>query len=375
MTANKIAIVHDWLTGMRGGEKCLEILCDLLPEATLFTLLHNQGSTSPTIERMPIRTSLVQRLPFAAKKYRHYLPFFPRAIERFDLSDCNLIVSSSHCVAKGVIPPPGALHICYCYTPMRYVWDLFDDYFSVERIGYWKNKILRRIARSLRSWDVRTANRVTHYIAISEHIRERIRRHYGRHAEVIYPPVDTSYFSIAEKNDGYFLIVSALAPYKRVDLAIEAFNRLGARLLIVGTGPEEKKLQAMAGKNVEFLGWQSDEKVREFYAGCRALIFPGEEDFGIVPVEAMATGKPVIALARGGALETVLHGVTGLHFPEQTAESLMDAVRIFDESRFSPRLLRSHALKFDKENYRQRMKEFIEERYDHHFHRPVRIAA
>ena len=278
-------------------------------------------------------------------------------------------------MAKGVIPPPGALHICYCYTPMRYVWDLFDDYFSAQRIGYVKNKLISWIARRLRRWDARTADRVHHFIAISEHVRERIQRHYGRHAEVIYPPVDTSYFAVSERNDGYFLIVSALAPYKRVDLAIEAFNRLGQRLLIVGNGPEEKRLKAMAKKNVEFLGWQPDEKLRHFYGGCRALIFPGVEDFGIVPVEAMASGKPVIAFAKGGALETVLPDTTGLFFQEQAAASLIDAVQRFDEGRFSPSLIRSHALRFDQAIYRHQMKQFIEEQYDHHFRRPLRRAA
>lgn len=371
MRTGRTALIHDWLTGMRGGEKCLEILCDLLPESTLFTLLHKAGSVSPAIERLPIRTSFVQRLPFAATKYRHYLPLFPRAIERFDLSGYDLIVSSSHCVAKGVIPPQGALHICYCHTPMRYVWDLFDDYFAVERVGWWKHQLIRRVARSLRRWDVATAGRVHHFIANSHYVQERIRRHYGRHAEVIYPPVDTARFEAVEGNAGYFLIVSALAPYKRVDLAVEAFNRLGARLLVVGTGPEAKRLQALARKNVEFLGWQSDEQLRDFYAGCRALIFPGVEDFGIVPVEAMASGKPVIALGQGGALETVLPNLSGLLFAEQTVDSLTDAVRRFDEGRFSPATIRAHALRFDRDVYRREMRHFIAERREQHFRTPL----
>jgi glycosyltransferase involved in cell wall biosynthesis len=265
-----------------------------------------------------------------------------------------------------MIPPPGALHICYCYTPMRYVWDLFDDYFSAERVGRLKHRVIRRIARSLQRWDARTADRVHHFIAISQHVRERIRRHYGRDAAVIYPPVDTSFFSVAQGNDGYFLIVSALAPYKRVDLAIEAFNQLGLRLVVVGSGPEEKRLKAMARTNIEFLGWQPDEKLRACYAGCRALVFPGEEDFGIVPVEAMASGKPVIAFAKGGALETVVPGTTGLLFSEQTAASLIEAVRGFDEGGFSPQKIGAHALRFDREVYRCEMQRFIEERYADH---------
>ena len=370
-----MALVHDWLTGMRGGEKCLEVLCELLPGATLFTLLHRPGSVSPAIERHPIRTSFVQRLPFAATRYRHYLPLFPRAIERFDLRGYRLIVSSSHCVAKGVIPPAGALHLCYCHTPMRYVWDLFDDYFAVERVGWLRHAVIRHFARRLRRWDRATADRVHHFIANSRHVAQRIERCYGRQAEVIYPPVDTAFFAAAEKNDGYFLVVSALAPYKRVDLAVEAFNRLGLRLLIVGSGPEAGRLQARAKKNVEFLGWQSDAQLRHLYAGCRALIFPGVEDFGIVPVEAMASGKPVIAFARGGALETVLPGVSGLLFPEQTVESLVDAARRFDEGRFAPQTIRAHALRFDRENYRRRMKQFIGQCAERHFRQPLPFAA
>jgi glycosyltransferase involved in cell wall biosynthesis len=258
---------------------------------------------------------------------------------------------------------------------MRYVWEMFDEYFSAERVGWLKRWLIGRAARRLRRWDVRSAVRVDHYIANSQYVRARILRCYGRHAEVIYPPVDTSYFEAAEENAGYFLMVSALAPYKRVDLAVEAFNRLGARLVIVGSGPEEGRLRTGARKNVELVGWQSDEKVRALYAGCRALIFPGVEDFGIVPVEAMACGKPVIAYGKGGALETVVPGVTGTLFAEPTAASLMEAVRHFDEGRFQPRQIRAHALRFDREVYRREMKLFIEERFDHHFRRPLRLAA
>jgi glycosyltransferase involved in cell wall biosynthesis len=375
MTPKRVALVHDWLTGMRGGEKCLEVLCELFPTATLFTLLHNPGSVSPTIERLSVRTSFVQHLPFAASKYRHYLPLFPRAAERFDLSEFDLVVSSSHCVAKSVVPHARALHICYCHTPMRYVWDLFDEYFAVERVGRLKHALLRRIAARLRRWDARTAERVHHFVANSQHVRRRIHRHYGRDADVIHPPVDTDRFTLSERNDGYFLMVSALVPYKRAELAVETFNRLGARLLIVGSGPEEKRLKDRARLNIEFIGWQPDDKLRSYYAGCRALIFPGEEDFGIVPVEAMASGKPVIAFGRGGALETVVPGVTGSLFPEQTVSSLTAAVRAFDEARFSPQRIRAHALVFDREVYRRRMSAFIADHFDQHFRRPLRVAA
>jgi glycosyltransferase involved in cell wall biosynthesis len=375
MTQKRVALVHDWLTGMRGGEKCLEVLCEMFPEATLFTLLHKPGSVSQTIEQLPICTSFVQHLPFAASRYRHYLPLFPRAIERFDLSEFDLVISSSHCVAKSIITRPDAVHICYCHTPMRYVWDLFDEYFGVERVGRLKHALLRRVAGRLRHWDARTAERVNHFIANSEHVRHRIQRHYGRDAEVIHPPVDTDRFRLSERTDGYFLIVSALVPYKRIELAVETCSRIGARLLIVGSGPEEKRLKQLAGRNVEFLGWQSDEQIREYYAGCRALIFPGEEDFGIVPVEAMASGKPVIAFGRGGALETVIPGLSGLLFSEQTVPRLTAVVQSFDETHFSPQRIRAHALGFDREVYRRKMRTFIADRFDQPFRPPLPVAA
>jgi len=364
--AKNIALVHDWLTGMRGGEKCLEIICELFPEATLFTLLHNKGSLSPTIERMNIQTSFIQRLPFARTKYRHYLPLFPTAVEELNVKAYDLIISSNHCVAKGVIPSADALHICYCHTPMRYVWDTYEQYFGPDKVGKISRLIIPFFASYLRLWDVASANRVDEFIANSENVRHRIKRHYNREAVVIYPPVDTSFFQLSTRSENYFLMVTAMVPYKRVDIAVETFNRLGENLLIVGQGPEEKRLKALAKRNIEFLGWQSPEKLAKYYANCRALIFPGEEDFGIVPLEAMASGKPVIAYRKGGALETVVDGVTGMFFDEQTVESLMQAVKSFDESKFVPETIREHAMKFDKEIYRQKMKEFIEKKYQEH---------
>jgi glycosyltransferase involved in cell wall biosynthesis len=360
---NKIAIIHDWLTGMRGGEKCLEILCELFPQATLFTLIHTKGSVSQTIERMDIRTSFLQRFPFVRTKYRHYLPLFPTAIEEFNVKGFDLIISSNHCVAKGVIPSAGALHICYCYTPMRYVWDMYEQYFGPGRVGKMSRRIIPFVANYLRLWDVASANRVDEFIAISENVRERIKRHYNRDAAVIYPPVDTSFFRLSASSGNYFLMVTAMVPYKRVDMAVEAFNKLGEKLLIIGGGPDEKKLKAHAKRNIEFLGWQSQEALAEYYANCRALIFPGEEDFGIVPLEAMACGKPVIAYGKGGALETVVGSVTGVFFGEQTVESLVNAVKDFDESKFVQGAIREHALKFDKEIFRQRMKKYIESKF------------
>jgi glycosyltransferase involved in cell wall biosynthesis len=361
----KVALVHDWLTGMRGGEKCLEVLCELYPEADLFTLLHNKGSVSATIERREIHTSFVQHLPLAEAMYRNYLPLFPKAIERFDFTPYDLIISTSHCVAKGAIPREGALHICYCHTPMRYVWEMYEEYFGKGQAGFPTRMLMSIVAPSLRRWDVRTSNRVHYFIANSENVRRRIQRHYHRDAEVIYPPVDASQFQLQTHDDGYFLIVSAFAPYKRIDIAIEAFNELGERLVIVGDGPEGKALKNLAKSNIEFAGWASEKTLAGYYQRCTALIFPGEEDFGIVPVEAMAAGKPVIAYGRGGALETVMEkgsNPTGIFFYEQSSQSLLNAINKFRTSSFNPSAIRNHALQFDRSVYKAKMKSFIEQK-------------
>lgn len=357
-----VALVHDWLTGMRGGEKVLEVLCELYPDATLFTLLHNVGAMSPTIERMKIHTSFIDKLPFKSTKYRNYLPLFPKAIESFDFSAYDFIFSTSHCVAKGARPSATALHICYCHTPMRYVWDMYDQYFGKGRAGLPTRLAMSYVAPRLRRWDVATSSRVHYYIANSHHVAKRIETTYQRRADVIHAPVDTSLFRLSESDEGYYLIVSALVPYKRVDLAIRAFNMLGERLIVVGTGPERHVLEQQAGEEVEFLGWQSDEQLAALYAKCRALIFPGVEDFGIVPLEAMACGKPVIAFREGGALETVVdrgESPTGLFFAEQTPESLIAAIQRMQEMKFDPRAIRRHAEQFDREIFKQRIQEYV----------------
>ena len=340
----------------------MEALCEVFPDATLFALVHVRGSVSPVIERMPIRTSFIQHLPGAEENYRHYLPLFPAAVQRLDMSGFDIVVSSNHCVAKGVRTGPSTLHICYCYTPMRYIWGLYDDYFGPGRAGVLTRMGMRTVRGYLRRWDVRTAANPHRFIAISENVRSRIREIYHRDSDLIYPPVDTAALDISRKDDGYFLMVSALVPYKRVDLAVEAFNRTGDRLIVVGDGPEAPRLKKMAGAYVEFTGWLPDASVRDLYAGCKAVIFPGEEDFGIVPVEAIACGKPVVAFARGGALETVLQTPalnTGVLFREQTVEALVAAVRSCKDRTFDPEALRRFALGFDREIYKSRMKEYI----------------
>jgi glycosyltransferase involved in cell wall biosynthesis len=346
---------------MRGGEKVLEVFCEMFPDAPIYTLLHIKGSVSPLIERHRIETTFVQRLPKVATKYRNYLPLFPTAIETFDMGGYDLVLSSSHCVAKGIIPHAGTTHISYVHTPMRYVYEMYDQYFGPRQMGRLKRCIIPFFANYLRLWDAATSGRVDHYIANSENVRRRIQRHYRRDATVIWAPVDTQRLSLSEKPGDYYLVVSALVPYKRVDLAVAAAARLSRRLVIVGTGPERAGLERLAGPNVQFLGWQSDDQVRDWYAGCRALLFPGEEDFGIVPLEAQACGKPVIAFGRGGALETVRDGETGIFFAEQTVDSLAGAMKRLEEEggRFVPARIRDHAMKFDRAEFRRRMAGFI----------------
>ncbi len=367
MTApQRVAIVHEWFTSMRGGEKCVEALCELFPDATLFVLLHNKGSVSPTIERMPIRTSWIQHLPFASQNYRYYLPLFPLAASQFNLKGFDLVISSHHCVAKGVKTDPDALHICYCHTPMRYIWGHYDEYFGPGRTGFPTRVAMRLTLPFLRKWDVQTAVRPRAIVANSENVCKRIRSIYDRDSLVIYPPVDTTRFPENNSED-FFLIVSALVPYKRVDLAIEACKQTSNRLVIVGDGPEAKQLHALAGQNIEFRGWVSDMELAKLYSRCRAVLFPGEEDFGIVPVEAMAAGKPVVAFGKGGALETVLvtpEHQTGVLFQEQTVDAMVRAIKQCSTMHFDPRVLREHAMKFDKQVFKKRISEFIQMQWD-----------
>jgi glycosyltransferase involved in cell wall biosynthesis len=363
----RIAIVHEWFTSMRGGEKCVEALCEVFPDATVYALLHVKGSVSPIIERMPMHTSFVQHLPFAATWYRYYLPLFPTAVRRFDLSGFDVVISSNHCAAKGVRTAPHTLHICYCYTPMRYIWTQYGDYFGARRSGLLARWGMRAAVGYLRRWDLRTAKNPHYFIAISENIRKRIRTIYGRESDVIYPPVGTAALSVVREHEDFDLIVSALVPYKRVDIAVEAYNRMGRCLVVIGDGPDLFRLRQMAGPTVQMLGWRPDDDVRDHFRRCRAVVFPGEEDFGIVPVEAIACGKPVVAYARGGALETVLEGPalkTGVLFQEQTAESLSAAVRKLEAESFDTIAMHAFALGFDREIYKLKMKEYILKRWE-----------
>jgi glycosyltransferase involved in cell wall biosynthesis len=365
----RVALIHDWLTGMRGGEKVLEVFCELFPHADLFTLIHQRGSCSPTIERMRIHTSFVQKLPGVATGYRRYLPLFPHAIESFDLSGYDLVLSSSHCVAKGVITPPSCVHVSYVHTPMRYVWDQFGEYFGPGRAGPVTRLAASVTAPFLRTWDESSASRVDRYIANSTHVSERIRKRYRRESTVIFPPVELARFAPvpASHREDFYLMVGAFAPYKRVDLAIEAFRQLDRPLKIVGGGQDAQRVKKLAGRNVELLGAQPDEAVAQLYARCRAFVFPGEEDAGITPLEAMAAGRPVIAFGKGGIRDTVVPlepgavQPTGVFFHRQSVEDVVDAVRRFEaaESRFDPASLHAHAARFDRAHFKRRIETFL----------------
>lgn len=324
----RTAIVHYWLTDMRGGERVLEQICRLFPAADLFTHVLDPAAISPALRRHRIETSFINRLPFARQHYPKYLALMPLALEQFDLRDYELVISSEAGPAKGVLVDPEAVHVCYCHSPMRYIWNMYPTYRrDLGRLG---RMSIMPVAHYLRMWDVTTSLRVDQFIANSTTVARRIERYYGRSAAVVYPPVDLDSFTVSRGHDGYYLMFGQLVGYKRPDLAVRAFNASGRRLVVIGGGEQLRKIRRLAGPSVQVLGVQPADVVRQYLAGCRALIFPGEEDFGIVPVEAMACGKPVIAYGRGGAVETVIDGKSGLFFDEQTEEALNDALRRFE---------------------------------------------
>ncbi len=359
MTRRRIAIVHDWLTGMRGGEKVLDAICERFPDAALFTLVHVPGSVSPAIERMHPRTSFIQHLPFVKRLYRAYLPLFPAAVEQFDLDGFDFVLSISHCAVKSVIKAPGARHVCYCLTPMRYAWDQFDAYFGRERVGQFRSTAMRTVMRHMARWDRDTADRADRYVAISHYVAGRIRRYYNRDATVVYPPVDTTFFTpTTQRNDGerYALVVSALVPYKRVDLAIEAALVADVPLKIVGDGPDRERLERVAAQHngcarTTFLGRRSDEEIRDLYRHASVTLLPGEEDFGIVPVEAQACGCPVVALACGGATETVIAGQTGVLVQDSSASAFADGISCALSMSIDHAAMRRHAEQFSRERF------------------------
>ena len=361
--SRRIALVHDWLTGMRGGEKVLDAICERFPDASLFTLVHVRGSVSPAIERLRPRTSFVQRLPFVKRLYRLYLPLFPAAVEQFDLDGFDVVLSISHCAVKSVIKARGATHVCYCLTPMRYAWDQFDAYFGPERMGGMGSAVMRRVMAHMAQWDRDTASRADRYVAISHYVAGRIRRYYNRDATVVYPPVDTTFFTPATQSNGtqrYALVVSALVPYKRLEVAIEASRLAGVPLKIVGDGPDRERLARAADANTTFLGRLSDDEIRELYRHAAVTLLPGEEDFGIVPVEAQACGRPVVALGRGGATETVVDGQTGVLVEELSAAAFADGISRAMSASFDRTAIRRHAEQFSRERFVAQIAELVD---------------
>ncbi len=366
----KLAIVCDWLTGMRGGERCLDAVCEIYPQADIFTLVHIKNAISSRIESHKIKTSFIQKLPGKIENFRRYLPLFPHAVRQFDLRGYDLVLSFSHCVAKGAKVPAGIAHICYCHTPVRYAWHMRDEYLGKYKGP--KRMFAEKALDYLKHWDQKNSTRITHFIANSQTVRQRIRYAYDSDSTVICPPVECDRFRISEADDDYYLIVSAMVPYKRIDLAITAFNSLNKNLLIVGNGPELDNLKALSGSRISFVEKADDKQVAEYMQRCRALIFPGVEDFGIVPLEAQACGKPVIAFGKGGALETVIdcertqnqptwQNATGLFFYEQTPDSLQKAIHKFEQikEKFNPQACRKNAERFDRHIYQQAIKNYI----------------
>jgi glycosyltransferase involved in cell wall biosynthesis len=355
---SKIALVHDYFIQMGGAERVAIAMHDSFPSAPIYTTVALQHRLPKEMRAADIRTSPMQRLPGIEQRFRQYFMLYPFAIERFDLSSYDLIFSSSSGYAKGVRRRSDAIHVCYCHTPMRWVWR-YEDYVARERFNGITRSALPLFMWGLRKWDLRAARRPDFYIANSQTVAERIREVYGREAAVIPPPIDVARFQVSDEIDDYYLVLSRLVPYKRIDLAIEACKRMKRRLVIIGDGPDRERLQALAGPETEFLGRQSDQQVNRYASRCRALLFPGEEDFGMVPLEVNASGRPVIAYRAGGAVETVIDGVTGVFFDTAQAKSLMEAIEDFEGRHWRPEVLREHAEKFDNKVFAYRVLQFL----------------
>lgn len=355
----RVALIHYWLNGMRGGERVLEAFCEMFPQADIFTHIVDRAKLSDTLNRHTIKTSFISKLPFAQRHYQKYLSFMPRALEELDLSDYDLVISSESGPAKGVIPRPDAFHLCYCHSPMRYIWDQYGQYHAsagrLARIAF------PGVAHRLRTWDATSAMRVDQFVANSTFVGQRIEKYYRRSPQIIHPPVAVDAFATVEADPeaDYFLAAGEFVGYKRFDLVIEAFNQLGLKLLVIGDGEERESLQRKAESNITFLGRVPFADLKQHFANCKALIFPGEEDFGMIPVEVMAAGKPVIAYGRGGALDTVEDGLSGILVREQSVEAFKAAIRSFQPDDFNAAAIRLHARQFSKDNFKARMRELL----------------
>jgi glycosyltransferase involved in cell wall biosynthesis len=355
----RVALVHDWLNGMRGGEKVLEALLDIFPQSTIFTLFHERGKVSPRIESFPIVTSFLARAPGVFRFYRNYLPLFPRAVEAWNFDGYDLVVSSSHAVAKGV-QPGKAYHLCYCHTPMRYIWDAERDY----RMNAFQRLVFPIVRDRLRRWDRESAVRVNHFIANSRFVADRIRRYYGRESDVVSPPIDTDFFNLSQAHvrEDFYLAVGALVSYKRFDVIVRAFNSLGKRLVIAGTGPELRNLRALAASNINIRGWVSNEELRRLYRTARGLVYAAREDFGMVAVEARCCGCPVIAYDQGGLAETVCGGVSGIFFTAQTENAVEEAVRQFEAVSWPPEQVSAGVENFSLAAFKTKVRHIIQTR-------------
>ncbi len=352
----KVAIVHDWLTNWGGAERVLQRIAGLFPDAPIYTLVYRPKIVEGRFK--DVRPSYIQKFPFADRLYPKYLPFFPKAIEALDLSEYDLVISSSTCCAKGVMTRSDAVHLCYCATPMRYAWDFYFSYKkNASPLFRW---LIPHFMYHIRQWDVLSANRVDFFLANSKNVARRIDKHYRRESRVVYPFADTAFYTpVPHPTEEYYFTVSRLVSYKRIDLAVRACTKLNKKLIVAGDGAEAKKLRKIAGDCVTFTGHCTNEELREYYRNCKAFLFPGEEDFGITPVEAQACGRPVIAYGNGGALETVIDGVTGLFFAEQTVESLCDGILRLEQTSFSPDVIRENALRFEPERFDAQMREAV----------------
>jgi glycosyltransferase involved in cell wall biosynthesis len=350
----KVALVHDFLVKMGGAERLLKELAALYPDAPIYTLLYDGKVCGETFPASRVRTSFLQKAPrWLRRKQKYLLPLMPRAVEAFDLSEFDLVISSSNAFAHGVLTASNAKHVCYCHSPMRYAWDYAHEYMKEQNIGPLRKMMIEKMMRGIRVWDQAASDRPDYYIANSRHVRNRIRKYYRKDAAVIYPPVDTARFKAQKSHQDFFLIVAALTPFKKIDMAVQLFNKTGKRLVVIGGGAQLENLRSIAGPTVDILGSKDDETVREYLQNCRAFIIVNEEDFGIAPVEAMACGKPVLAYGKGGVLETIIPGLTGEFFYEQTLESMEDGLGrlIVNEINYDAAKIRKHAAGFSKKNF------------------------
>ena len=359
----KVALIHDFLVRPGGAERVLKVLADMFPDAPIYTLVYDKKVMGENFPAFRVRTSRIQKWQFAGRRlYRYFLTKIPQVVEEWDFSEFDVVISSSNSFVHGIVVPTTVMHVCYCHSPMRYAWDYTHEYLEEQNFGFLKKLLAQMFLKKIRMWDRLAAERPDFYIANSRHVQKRIQKYYRRDSEVMYPPVDISKFKPAKKHDDYFLVLSQLSPYKKVDLAVQLFNKIGRRLVVVGAGPQEAYLRSIAGPNVEIVGWKSDEAVKMYLENCRALIFPGEEDFGIVPVEAMACGKPVLAYRKGGAMETVVEGVTGEFFDESTVDSMEEGLARFflHESGYGMTRIRMQSEKFSSEKFQNDLTSFLQ---------------